>query len=353
MIRAGELEPDHLLSSTHEEAAWVRAGEVEELEYYFRLKSREGGRSQESRTTPAVPVAAGAVALTCSSHAGREATHSCARCAVSYCSECVRETRFGVHVAKCCPRCQEPCMKVVKPRDVRPFWRDIPRILRFPLTGGGLIMLFFYGVIGILAQLAPIFGILFYFFLLTYNMLIVQESARGRDRLPDWPDFSSWWEIVARGIKGYVVTIVCLLPLIAFNFAVFGTVGFGGAMEGSLGWIGVWLLGNIVLAAACFIYYPMALGITSVFNTIAPILNPLLVLKAIGRVRMEYAAVLLFFLLSWIPPACVDFALRLGGVPFSGVISAFPYAYVIFAQMHVLGWTLYEAEDRLSWDIKI
>src|SRR2546425_4645015 len=31
-------------------------------------------------------------------------------------------------------------------------------------------------------------------------------------------------------------------------------------------------------------YYPMALGITSVFNTIAPILNPALVLKAVGRI---------------------------------------------------------------------
>ena len=100
-------------------------------------------------------------------------------------------------------------------------------------------------------------------------------------------------------------------------------------------------------------YYPMALGITSVFNTIAPILNPALVLKAVARIPKEYAWVVGFFVASGLVEAVLSFVLE-AGVPVLGrVVASIGWAYVTFVQMHVLGWTLYQTEDRLNWDIAI
>src|SRR2546426_128415 len=285
--------------------------------------------------------------LVCASHPEREAEFLCAACPRFLCSSCVTEARYATAVVRLCPACGEPCQPLGKVRSITPFWQDMPGVLKYPVTGWGPVMMIFYAAIALLAALAPL-GFLLTFFLLTYNMLIVQASAGGRRSLPDWPDFTSWWEIIGRGIKAVVVTGVSLLPLIAVNVAAHSMSG--GMIRAPVSWLDVRgaasaglpvVLAQLLAALFFLFYYPMALGITSVFNTIAPILNPALVLKAVARIPMEYAWVVGFFVASGLVEAVLSFVLE-AGVPVLGrVVASIGWAYVTFVQMHVLGWTLY------------
>jgi hypothetical protein len=116
---------------------------------------------------------------------------------------------------------------------------------------------------------------------------------------------------------------------------------------------GVVFLGvNLILFVAIGLYFPMCLMIAAIFNTVFPALNPVLILRCIGRIKFDYFICLLICgvmgFISFVAQAI------LGIIPILGpIVGAFIATYFAFIQMHIFGWTAYQGWDRLNWDIKI
>ena len=290
-IRQGLLSPEDAVTAEGA-SEWARAGDIPDLGFYFRLK-------EEAQARAAAAAAPSPVA------------------------------------------------------ESEPLRRRLACVLQYPLQGWGLVMILFTASIGFIATMTPILGLLLSFFVLTYDMLIVRESARGRAHLPDWPDLSNWTELADRGIKGMLVTLVSILPLLAFNVMMIGVA----APTTASGWVSVTMSveligGNLILLALLAAYYPMAFGITSIFNTTAPVLDPAIIVRSIARIPREYGFVVTFFVSTTAVAAGCGLLMHRSFSPFGGFLGACGCAYVNFAQMHLLGRTLHRNEHRLDWKIE-
>lgn len=407
-IRAGALDEEDLLRPASGGEP-VPAGEVPELQRYFRL--RRGSRPPAAAAGPSTATAS------CTAHPGMPASHVCPSCHVAYCSGCVEEREFGNARVKWCARCEDRCVPCETSGPVTPFWREIPRLLAYPLAGWGPFMLLCCAVLSTLGAWLPGPGKVLYFLVLAYQLHILAESARGKRDLPDWPDTSDFWEITSRGLKGLLVTVVAWLPVILFNVLLFshlfssvqdemgrtlnthiagmedgrapgeetpltdyvdeeGNLDFDryyadlqageteepdleemqAALEGPLGRMArvgfLALIGNLLLVPLVLLYYPMCLMITAIFNTITPALNPALILRCIARIKGDYAIALVFCAGLAVGGFVVQALLSI--IPLAGaVLGAMIAAYLTFVQMHILGWTAHQGWDRLNWDIQI
>jgi hypothetical protein len=407
-IRAGALDEGELLHPASGGEP-VPAGEVPELQRYFRLR--------RGSATPPATAAPAAAASSCTAHPEMPAAHVCPSCHITYCAGCVEEREFGSARVKWCARCEDRCVPYEAGAPVTPFWREIPRLLAYPLAGWGPFMVLCCAMLSTLGAWLPGPGKVLYFLVLAYQLHILSESARGKRDLPDWPDTTDFWEITSRGLKGLLVTVVAWLPVILFNVLLFshlfssvqdemgrtlnthiaGMEADGGpgegppmteyvdeegnfdfdryyadlqageteepdleemqaALEGPLGQMAragfLALVGNLLLVPLVLLYYPMCLMIAAIFNTITPALNPALILRCIARIKGDYAIALLFCGGLAIGGFVVQALLSI--IPLAGaVLGAMIAAYLTFVQMHILGWTAHQGWDRLNWDIQI
>jgi len=237
-----------------------------------------------------------------------------------------------------------------------PFWREIQSLFVYPLKGWGAAMWIMYSILlwfaGIVLSMGPLMwfaGFSLYFFTVTYTTMIVKSSAEGGRKVPDWPDVSDWWDIIGRGFRGLATQIISFLPLIAFGYFVFRTYGTSVEQPSDLLKVaGVFLLGAIPLAIFTFVYYPMTFLIVSVFDTIVPALNPVLIFKAIARIPVDYLITLVFIAVLGIAGAIFSYPFRripvIGGLP-AAVINS----YFTFVWLHVLGRMGHQCEGKLNW----
>lgn len=347
-IRYGRILDDHQVlppGGNH----WMPAGEVPALQRYFELKRRGGGGA------PPVPAASPAVAgpraatlLVCRIHPDVQASHACSKCAAYYCEQCVpvkeiRGVRFAV-----CPSCGEPLEEVEHPRSLIPFWQDLGRILRFPFHPKGVVTFIIYAILSTFAygvSLLPMggrLGGLISVLLVGYLLNLIQESAKGAEHPPDFPEFHDiFGDLVVPAIKYWLATIVVFLPVAAAAIVIFI---LGLPPE---------LLFLIVLLGVLFalLVYPMVLAILAVWGTLLPALNPALVLRLIGRIKHEYAIYLLFWYGAW--ALLGVFVMAAAMEPVLLLLVAALQAYLQFVLFHMLGRMCYQCEDKLAWDIKI
>lgn len=338
MIRDGTLGPEDNLAEAGSEFKLAR--EFEDLRRYFQLRQ--------------APVAApslrsGAPLLACGKHPALPAAWCCGMCGAYWCEACAPRRAMGNTWVTPCPHCSEPCMAVVAPAEVVPFWREIGAVFAYPVKGWGALMWIMYAAMSWISGFMWLAGLLVYFLLVVYCMLIVKDSAEGGRKVPDWPDFSMWWEIVARGFRGVACTFIALLPLGAFGIFMFMT--FGASLKTPQGLIAAGFLlviGGLPLILFTCVYYPMVFLIASVFDTIVPALNPVLIFKAIARIPFDYTIALIFIY----PLMLAGFLLSL---PFYKIpiIGGFPAAivntYFTFVWLHVLGRMAHQCEARLNW----
>jgi len=412
LIRQGEVLPSTPLRTSAGGDA-VPAGEVPELQRYFRL--RPGGGVRER------------VAGGCVVHPATRAEHQCPTCLSIFCGVCVGEKQFGTRKIAWCRRCDDRCIPYEGSQSVVPFWRRIPELVRYPLAGWGPFMILCCAFLSFFGAFLPGPGKALYFIVLAYQLHILKESSEGKPTLPDWPEMTDLGQITARGMKAVLVTAIAWLPVIGFNYFAFphGVQGLAdelgaaspaayvaqpgaeqeenepqsaGAAEpengavpidqfvdangqfdfekyqaaqeqtadsqGAAGPIRVdglsrltrigagFLLGNAVLILMVALYYPMCLMIAAIFNTIAPALNPTVIARCITRIKADYAMALVFC--GLLMAAGVAGKMVLSIIPIGGaILSALLGSYLMFIQMHILGWTAHQGRDRLNWDIKI
>lgn len=410
LIRQGEVRPSTPLR-TAAGADPVPAGEVPELQRYFRL--RTGGSVRE------------AIVGGCVVHPTTRAEHHCPHCLSIFCGMCVGEKQFGSRRIAWCRRCDDRCIPYEGTQAVVPFWRRIPELVRYPLAGWGPLMIACCAFLSFFGAFLPGPGKALYFIVLAYQLHILKESSEGKAILPDWPEMTDLGEITARGMKALLVTAIAWLPVIAFNYFTFsqGTTALAGVMDAAqpaafvaeakeenaepasgvaagsedgavpieqfvdasgqfdfekyqaaqekaaddrgaagpirvdglsrLAKIGVgFLLGNAALILIVGMYYPMCLMIAAIFNTVAPALNPAMIARCIARIKADYAMALVFC--GLLMAAGVAGKMVLSIIPIGGaILSALLSSYLMFIQMHILGWTAHQGRDRLNWDIKI
>jgi hypothetical protein len=190
-------------------------------------------------------------------------------------------------------------------------------------------------------------GTLLGFFLLAYGMKIVKDSSEGGTEPPDWPEFSSWWEIVGRGVRGVVCLAVAAAPLAAL-LVFMARISPAGIAEGSGGRGALVLAGLIAFSLLTASYFPMAFLIACLFDTFAPALNPAVIFRAIGRIPGPYAAVVAAGLCLAGASAAATWSLR--PIPVFGSLAAAAISsYALFVQFHMLGRLAHLCEARLEW----
>jgi hypothetical protein len=346
MIRAGDLQEEERLA---EEGAdlWIEARDIPELKNAFTLRKRATGLQREGEKGADAPV------TFCVAHPGRKAEYFCKTCSQTLCRTCVATPAPGKSPAgPSCARCGQP----VDPLEekVRPFWEDIVGLLQYPVKNWGWMTLLIMGALywmGTRFLLGAIFLLICYVYLLQ----IIRTSANGRNELPSWGELSDLWEILARGFKVILVTLITWSPLIVFNLflmrSAYQSMAYGRGPVSPRAVLAsglLFILVNAILLILMFIYYPMALAIVGVCDTIKAALNPVSVFRYIAAIKKDYAVVLVF----WIVLEMIFFgtAAFYSFLPIlGGMILALVRAYVFFIEFHILGWMAYQTEDRLNW----
>jgi len=348
LIRDGSLRPEDNLAA--DGSAFQQAGEFEDLKRYFQMRLAPV-------SVPAAGRGAGPL-LGCTKHPQTHAAWCCGMCGSYWCQACAPQKRISSTAVTPCPHCSELCMPVQAHVEVVPFWREIGELFLYPVKGWGAAMWIMYSLIVWFSQVVIALGVLnlflwacLNFFALTYSMRIVKDSAEGGRKVPDWPDFSEWWEIIGRGFRGFLCTVIALLPLAAYGFLIWKTFGAGAAKPADvLKAAGIFVLGAIPLGVFTAIYYPMVFLIASLFDTILPALNPILVFKAMARIPLDYTIALIFIYVLVITGAVLSvpfhFIPLIGGLP-----AAIVNSYFTFIWLHVLGRMAHQCEERLNWSV--
>src|SRR5262245_17976365 len=341
LIRDGSLGHDDELAEGN--GSFRPAGELEDLRRYFQMR--------EAPMDAPSPVRSSGPLLGCANHPATHAAWCCGMCGSYWCAACALPKRVANTTVTMCARCSEPCMPVAAPVEVVPFWKEIGSLFTYPVKGWGAAMWLMYAAMSWISGFMWLAGLLLFFFLTTYSMLIVKDSAEGNRKVPDWPDFSQWWEVIARGFRGVACSVIACLPLIAFIVFLFK---FGGTTVDSaegLARLGIWaVIGGLPLLLFTVVYYPMVFLIASVFDTITPALNPILIFKAIARVPFDYTIALIFIGVLAVTGVVLSIPFRfipiVGGLP-----AAIVNTYFTFMWLHVLGRMGHQCEARLNWTV--
>jgi hypothetical protein len=361
-IRDGRLIEDDRVAREDED--WTRAGDLPELARYFSLAaaSGTGAPRMEPSASPGMPVP-----LACAQHPDRPARWQCHDCEKGLCQECTEIRETGMSEMAVCRLCGGATRVLNRARETTPFWQDIPKTLRYCLDGwGAVVMTIIYAIlywVAMFALKAPMPGMfrmylmgaaaMVLLLLVTFDMLVVRATTDGKMKMPDWPDFSDWGEIMGKGIKGFAIWLAVHLPILLFNFWLFGqTLGLAMSTgpKGLLGLGALFILGNLALLVAAFVFYPMCFALVANFQSVRLALNPSAVLGSIKRILPEYLVFLALYFGLILAAKATHFTFFLI-LPFgAGIFGALIHAYSRLTSMHLLGRVIYQTEYKIGWD---
>ena len=289
----------------------------------------------------------------CNQHPQAAAKWCCVKCGGAFCSACVTTTRVGGQFFRACPKCGGSCVSVAEykrlmtpaPTNFFALWRSA---FSYPVKKDGVFLLvcgtiFFgfldgarwvlsyfklVGFLGLAYWLSLIMGVGYLF---AFMQNIVQASAQGEEKMPDFPEISGFWDgLVVPCIRFGFVWAVCLGPGIAVMLFVSPLFG-----------VPVLLLGLFCL--------PMAILTVCLADSIGG-LNPIIIFSGIGKVPLPYLVVCGVFLVIIALVNGVRMLLELTGIPIlPAVISTFISLYGLTVEMRLLGLLYYTNKTNLAW----
>ena len=224
----------------------------------------------------------------------------------------------------------------------KPFFPEIFKAFLYPIREGGIWIVIIGGIFFWVAQLIAamsLFGLLMTIFISgyfsAYMIKIINSSAFGHTKLPDWPDFMDFFESILRPFfLVFVTSVVSFLPAVLYMFFMIPR----GAPP------------NVFYALIIFglLYQPMGLLAVAIYNTITA-LNPLLVLPSILRILAEYIVTcVVLILLIYARQIASIFIVAF--VPFVSMpIISILTLYFLAVQMRILGMIYYTSRERLGW----
>ncbi|MBI2836781.1 MAG: zinc-ribbon domain-containing protein [Acidobacteria bacterium] len=115
----------------------------------------------------------------------------------------------------------------------------------------------------------------------------------------------------------------------------------------------VFIVGSIICFVFAFIYYPMGLAVTSVWDVVKPILNPFFIFRLIRRVLGDYVIFLLIFGLLLAVQLVANAGLT-ALIPYVGsIFGSLVFIYFSFVISFALGRFCYSNDRRLGWEEEI
>jgi hypothetical protein len=259
--------------------------------------------------------------------------------------------------------------------DDRPFWRDLPRCLAYPLYRKGSVMLAVNALFVLLGRRKEALPLLV--FTLAYALVVVRETWGGKEEAPGWEAFTDIMELFVNALRLLAVTVAAWLPVLALNALIF--YGPLGALRGSTagaarlpddleaelsgGAAGAGILpggltpagfaGNLALALIVMCYYPMCVTLLAIHDDIARALSPGRILGAVHRLGSAYGmavglcAGLLF--IAVVVQIVVTMVASMAEIPWLGhVPTSIVAVYAAFVGLHVLGRMAHENREAFA-----
>ncbi len=276
----------------------------------------------------------------CHRHKDRKTRARCSVCRRSYCGDCLPGP--GANDALICPACDGLIEEVFTKEDKLPFYLDLGTTFLFPLRHFGIATVAGVAFLTILGLSFPPFSLVIYFFALAYIVHAIAIAAEGKEELGYGPDIDDIWHMMSRGLNAFVVTVAVALPFLLLN-------GFALVRLLRGGRIGLLILANLPLALVAFVYYPMALGMTAVWNNKRLPFRPDLVYEHILIIKKDYAILLLAIFLLTIVEVVLGTPLRLLLLP-GHLAQSVLASYFAFVRAYMIGRTLYLRSEDLGWD---
>lgn len=222
----------------------------------------------------------------------------------------------------------------------RPFTEQLSSIFSYPFKGHGIYIIIAYVLCSWIADIFFPLWVIFGGYFAAYMLKIIKSSADGEEEVPDWPDFTSFWDDIIR--PAFLVGgtfLFSFFPVIAY----FCLVTFKLSIALSPSDPVLWLL--IFLGA---LYWPMGLLAVAQGDAVNS-LNPLFVISSIFKVPVDYsiAVVVLFIVILF---SSIAERILVLPIPVIGsTTNKFLSFYFLILEMRILG-LLYNAnKNRLSW----
>ena len=284
----------------------------------------------------------------CHTHLEKVAQFLCPQCKRLLCERCVTSKVVRGRTKRQCLVCREECLELnpsaATPREKVPFAKQIPGAFMYPLQGDGLILLaggaVFFGVLGFVASMASIVGLVLRFFLAAYLVVyareILRSSANGEEQMPPWPDIERISEYRAPFFEFYGTMLLWFLPAIAIGFLHSSTAPMHAIYLGSA-------------MVICGLFVPMALTAVTMFDSISAA-NPLLVIPSILKIPVQYLLAVVVMLVGFAASAAIEWALRKLPIPIlPSLVAGVLQIYLVALVMRLCG-LLYRAEEKtLGW----
>jgi hypothetical protein len=282
--------------------------------------------------------------IVCNKHPETAAAWLCGKCGKAFCEPCMSAGATNRLAKECCPSCRGFCRHLVQSGPLRPssFGEIVGGAFIYPLRGTGIFLLLlgviFFALLKLLS-LSPFYGAAFMLigsgYFAAYVFKVLNSSSRGDRDLPDWPEFTDFYDSILLPFLQFSFTsLVCYAP------AVLALLGLGLDLPGIASCVTLGLLGSL--------YYPMAL-LSVALNGSVMGTRPGIVVPGIGAVTGPYLAICailsLTFGLSWFFLAVIDAFVPYVGAALSGFVSL----YLVTVQMRLLGMLYFTYEDRFPW----
>jgi len=289
----------------------------------------------------------------CAQHPQAAAKWCCVKCGSAFCTACVITTRVGGEFFRACPKCGGSCMSIAQyahlmtpaPTNFFGVWRGA---FSYPVKKDGMILLvcgtivfgFLEGARWVLSyfKFAGFLGLAYWLclimsvgYLFAFMQNIVQSSAQGEEKMPDWPEISAFWDdLVVPFFQFLTIWLICLGPGIAVM-----------VLESPLAGVPLIFLGLFCLPMT-FLTVSMADSITG--------LNPFIIFSGIGKVPLPYLTICGIFLVIIALVHGVQMLLdwtQISILP--TVVSTFIGLYGVTVEMRLLGLLYYTNKARLAW----
>jgi len=289
----------------------------------------------------------------CRYHPKAAARYQCPSCNDLLCDLCVSRRSERAMVRPFCRKCGVECAPLratIRVEEKQPvsFAKQIGMAFKYPLNedgaillGGGAVLL---AVVAWMSTWSRLFGLfcailmlLVSCYMICYFQRILVASASGEDRMPDWPDLSSFGDLVSLVLQFFGTLLVSFgLWIILSN-----------SIPEDAPWRAAALMAAFILG--CF-YFPISFLAVSMADSLMA-LNPLVMIPSIFRIFGTYALAVPVLAATYVAgnfgPILLERLLPIPVVPM--LLSQFVGLYFFAVGMRILGLLYLHRKQDLRW----
>lgn len=271
----------------------------------------------------------------CKFHPLTAGAFHCHDCQENFCALCVDHSVGG---EASCFLCGKQVTFQVSADDVDPFWRRLDKAFRYPLNSSALSMVVGLSLATAIVSTLPLPGLIAFIvqvFLagvtVNYAFLCLKETSAGSWVAPPLSDalegsFRVIWKLFLM-----VVLIVAVLYALAVYLSV---------------------VMAIIAATVLFIGLPAILMCFAHSESVVDAVNPVNFLRVITAVGLPYAVLILFMFIMISSVGVLNELIGNRILGISTVLQSSVSHYYSLVTFHLMGYMLYQYQDRLGFSVK-